>query len=339
MAFFFPFYIEFLVGLWYAINRSWEYASTQACGSVDMEKILIIDDSNLQITYLRDILSEEYEITTATTAKEGLACIKEDNFSLILLDAVMPDIDGFTMLKILQEELITQHIPVIMITALSDIKHEERGFMLGAVDYITKPFHPSIVKARVRTHIKLYQYRIQIERQSMSDQLTGVANRRRYDEYSGKKWAEAIRFKHMFSVCMMDIDKFKVYNDVFGHPAGDVAITSVAKTVSSYLQRSTDFFARYGGEEFVAILVGCDAACARDYMEKVRKAVEDLHIPHSPEISPWVTVSIGGVTVTPKQGDDYDKYLKIADTMLYDAKRLGRNRVEWADETAGEKGE
>ena len=300
-----------------------------------MEKILIIDDSNLQIAYLKDILKGDYEITTATTAAKGLECVKEESFSLILLDAVMPDIDGFTMLKILQEELITQHIPVIMITGLSDIKHEERGFMLGAVDYITKPFHPSIVKARVRTHIKLYQYRTQIERQSMSDPLTGIANRRCYDEYSVKKWGEAIRLKRLFSICMMDIDKFKVYNDVFGHPAGDEVIASVAKTISGHLKRSTDFAARYGGEEFVALFLGSDAAGTKSYMDKVRQAVENLHIPHSPEISPWVTISVGGVTVLPQMGDSYEKYLKIADDMLYDAKRLGRNRVVWADESAG----
>lgn len=300
-----------------------------------MEKILIIDDSNLQITYLRDILSGDYEIVTATTAKKGLERVKEESFSLILLDAVMPDIDGFTMLKILQEELITQHIPVIMITGLSDIKHEEQGFMLGAVDYITKPFHPSIVKARVRTHIKLYQYRTQIEKQSLSDQLTGIANRRRYDEYSVKKWGEAIRLKHPFSISMMDIDKFKVYNDVFGHPAGDEVIASVAKTLSSHLQRSTDFVARYGGEEFVALFLGDTADSTRHHMEKVRRAVEDLQIPHSPEVSPWVTVSVGGVTVLPRMGDSYEKYLKIADDMLYEAKRSGRNRVVWADEAAG----
>lgn len=297
-----------------------------------MEKILIIDDSNLQIAYLRDILKDEYDITTATTAEKGLECVRNEEFSLILLDVVMPDMDGFTMLKILQEELITQHIPVIIITGLSETKHEEQGFMLGAVDYITKPFLPSIVKARVRTHIKLYRYRIQIEQQSMCDQLTGVANRRRYDEYSSKKWGEAIRLKIPFSICMMDIDKFKVYNDVFGHPAGDTVIASVAKTASGCLQRSTDFFARYGGEEFVAIILGGDAEESRNCMEKIRRAVEDLHIPHDPSISPWVTVSAGGVTVLPQMGDSYDKYLEIADNMLYEAKHLGRNRVEWKDE-------
>lgn len=297
-----------------------------------MEKILIIDDSLVQVTHLKHILEDKYDISAAMTAKEGLARAKDGGFSLILLDAVMPDIDGFTMLKMLQEELITQHIPVIMITSLSDIKHEERGFMLGAVDYITKPFHPSIVKARVNTHIKLYQYRIQIERQSLSDQLTGIANRRRYDEYSYRKWDEAIRLHVPFSICMLDIDKFKVYNDTFGHPAGDTVIASVAKTLSAFLQRSTDFIARFGGEEFVAILTGSSAADAFDYMRKIRQAVEDLHIPHNPDVSPWVTISIGGVTAFPQIATPYELYLSIADNMLYEAKDRGRNQVVWENE-------
>lgn len=297
-----------------------------------MEKILIIDDSLVQTAHLRKILDDSYEITTAPTAAEGLECAKKEAYSLILLDVVMPDMDGFMLLKILQEELITQHIPVIMITSLSDIKHEEYGFMLGAVDYITKPFHPSIVKARVNTHVKLYQYRIQIERQSMYDQLTGIANRRKYEEYSNRKWMDAVRLNVFLTICMFDIDKFKVYNDTFGHPAGDSVITSVAKAVSARLNRSTDFVARYGGEEFVALLLGPSAEEAFQYMKIIRQAVEDLHIPHNPEVSKWVTISLGGVTVLPQIGDKYEDYLGIADNMLYEAKRMGRNRVVWSAE-------
>ena len=130
---------------------------------------------------------------------------------------------------------------------------------------------------------------------------------------------------------MFDIDKFKVYNDTFGHPAGDKVISAVAKTASSFLQRSTDFFGRYGGEEFVAILIGNDAPSAFSFLKSIRQAVEDLHIPHDPSVSPWVTISIGGVTLLPKMGDVYDDYLKIADNMLYKAKHNGRNMVVWSD--------
>ncbi len=296
-----------------------------------MEKILIVDDSAVQASHLKDILKEEYDITIAQTAEEGLRFASGGDFSLILLDVVMPGMDGFTLLKKLQEEIITQSIPVILITSLSDTADEHRGLQLGAVDYITKPFHSPIVKARVNTHIKLYRYRKRVEEQSMTDQLTGIANRRRYELYSAAKWYEAARLRVPFSICMFDIDRFKVYNDTFGHPAGDKALAAVAQAASSFLQRGTDFLARYGGEEFVAILLGEDAGQAFRYAQKIRRAVEGLRIPHDPSVSQWVTVSMGGVTIVPDPGAPYEPYLEIADTMLYDAKNHGRNQVVWAD--------
>lgn len=297
-----------------------------------MEKILIVDDSLLQATHLKDILGDEYDITIAQTPEEGLRQARIGSFSLILLDVVMPGMDGFTLLKKLQEEIITQSVPVILITSLSDVESEQKGLILGAVDYIVKPFNHLIVKARVNTHIKLYNYRKQIEYQSQTDQLTGVANRRQHDQRSISKWKEATRLQVPFSICMFDIDRFKLYNDTFGHPAGDKVITAVAREISSHLKRTTDFFARYGGEEFVAFLMGDNSEKAFEYLKTIRQAVEDLHIPHNPEVAKWVTISVGGVTIVPQEDKSYDFYLKIADAMLYDAKKFGRNRVVWADE-------
>ena len=305
--------------------------------SVTMEKILVVDDSALQAASLKSILEDMYDVTIAQTAEDGLHRASCEVYSLILLDVVMPGMDGFTLLKKLQEEIVTQSIPVILLTSLSDVHNEYQGLVLGAVDYITKPFNPLIVKARVNTHIKLYNYRKLAEQQSMTDQLTGVANRRRYDHYSKIKWNEAMRQHIPFSICFFDVDRFKVYNDTFGHPSGDKVLAAVAKAISSRLQRSTDFFARYGGEEFVAFLVGDDSDKAFCYLQKIRQAVEDLHIPHDPSVSEWVTVSIGGVTVIPQTGNDYGFYLKIADTMLYDAKKFGRNRVVWVDENMNQR--
>lgn len=297
-----------------------------------MEKILIVDDSLLQATQLKAIIEDEYDVTIAQTAEDGLRRASDEEFSLILLDIVMPEMDGFTLLKKLQEEIITQSVPVILITSLADAVNEQHGLILGAVDYITKPYIPLIVKARVNTHVKLYRYRKKVEEQSMTDQLTGVANRRRYDRYSLTKWNEAARLQLPFSICMFDIDHFKMYNDTFGHPAGDKVIAAIAKTISSHLKRSTDFVARYGGEEFVAISMGDPSKKIFEHLQTIRQAIEDLHIPHNPNVSEWVTVSIGGVTVVPETRGAYDVYLKIADTMLYDAKKHGRNRVVWADE-------
>ncbi len=297
-----------------------------------MEKILIVDDSLLQAAQLKSILDSDYDVTVMQSAEEGLRSASTGGYSLILLDVVMPGMDGFTLLKKLQEEIITQSIPVILITSLSDVENEQRGFVLGAVDYITKPFKPLIVKARVNTHIKLYHYRRQAEEQSMIDQLTGIANRRGYERYSTAKWNEARHLRVPFTICIFDIDRFKNYNDTYGHPAGDRVIAAVAKTAACFLRRSTDFLARYGGEEFVAILLGDSSAKAFRHMQKIRQAVEDLHIPHGATESEWVTISMGGVTVVPEPESDYSAYLKIADTMLYDAKSNGRNQGIWMDE-------
>ena len=295
-----------------------------------MDRILVIDDSPVQTEFLCSILQNDYELTVCHTAAEGLKTAKEGEFSLILLDVVMPGMDGFMLLQELKATEITQYVPVILLTSLADVQYEERGLLLGAVDYVTKPFKPVIIKARVNTHIQLYRYQAQFKEQAMVDGLTGVANRRRYEEGSRARWREAIRFDLPFSVCIFDIDKFKAYNDTFGHPAGDQAIAAVAKTVASHFKRSTDLFARYGGEEFVAVFMGSVAETAYEFMKTARQAVEDLHIPQNPQVGRWLTISAGGVTMLPKEGDNYDACLKLADTMLYDAKRYGRNMVVWS---------
>ena len=296
-----------------------------------MDKILVIDDSTVQCEYLRSILCDEFEIVLCQTGREGLHTARNEDFSLILLDIIMPDMDGFMILQELKATEVTKYIPVILITSLSDIQHEEKGLLSGAVDYITKPFSPVIVRARIKSHIQLYHYQMKFKAEASLDALTGVANRRRYEEEAVVKWRSAIRFGLPFTICMFDIDNFKVYNDTFGHPAGDKVLAEVAQTISSRLHRATDFFARYGGEEFVALCTGDDARPMFDYMIQVRQSVEALRIPHNPKVREWVTVSVGGMTYCPRSGDCYDTYLKIADTMLYDAKRFGRNQVVWSN--------
>ena len=296
-----------------------------------MDKILVIDDSAVQAEFLRSILRDDYDVSICHTAKEGLLAAKDGSFSLILLDVIMPDMDGFTALRELKATELTKHIPVILLTSLADEQYEERGLLLGAVDYVAKPFSPVIIKARVNTHIHLYHYQTEFKQQALVDDLTGISNRRCYEGASIAKWREAVRFGLPFSVCMFDIDKFKLYNDTFGHPAGDQVIAAVAKTAGAYFQRSTDLFARYGGEEFVAVFVGNDARASFEFLKTIRQAVEDLHIKHNSPVCEWVTVSVGGVSLVPKSGDSYETYLKLADTMLYAAKRLGRNRVVWSN--------
>lgn len=297
-----------------------------------MDRILIIDDSSVQSKYLSSILMEDYELTTCHTAEDGLELAKKGGYSLILLDVIMPGMDGFALLKELKSLEITKYVPVILITSLSDVQYEEKGLLLGALDYITKPFNPMSIKARVNTHIQLYHYQTKVKEQSMIDELTGVANRRRYDEDSASRWREAIRFELTCSICMFDIDRFKLYNDTFGHPAGDKVIAAVAKKVNACFHRSTDLFARYGGEEFVGMFLGSQGESAFEFMKSVRQTVEDMHIPHNSPVSPWVTISVGGITLVPQPGDKLENYLKEADNMLYEAKRLGRNQVVWSNQ-------
>lgn len=297
-----------------------------------MDKILVIDDSSVQAESLKSILRERYNVTVCQTAHSGLNAALTGEYSLILLDVIMPDMDGFTVLQKLKDAEVTKYIPVILITGLTNVQSEEKGLTMGAVDYICKPFSPIIIKARVNTHINLYRYQAQFREQAMLDSLTGVASRRSYNDNSIRRWREAIRLGLNFSVCMMDIDQFKLYNDTYGHPAGDRVIAAVAKEAASLLQRSTDFFARYGGEEFVAIVIGDPAEKVYEHIKLLRQTVERLHIPANSTVSDWVTVSAGGVTVSPKEGDEYETCLKIADTMLYDAKRFGRNQVVWCDQ-------
>ncbi len=175
-----------------------------------MDKVLIIDDSLMQAEYLQSILKDDYETKICHTAADGLDLAGSGSYSLILLDVILPDMDGFKLLKIFKEMPLTKHVPVILITGLSDIQHEEKGLLLGAVDYITKPFSPIIIKARVGNHIRMHHYRMQFMQQAMIDELTGIPNRRCYEEERHAKWRMATRLKLPFSICMFDIDHFKL---------------------------------------------------------------------------------------------------------------------------------
>ncbi len=296
-----------------------------------MDKILVIDDCIAEGEALKSILETDYEVTVCHDTESGLDHALSGKYPFIILDMIKPDVDGFALLKLLQERIITKYIPVILVTDLLDIRHEEEALRQGAVDCIKKPVIPSILKARIHAQLRIYSKQLYYKNLAMIDELTGIGNRRRYEEEWRIKWREALRLGLPFSVCIFDIDKFKLYNDSFGHPAGDVVLANVAKTASSFLHRATDFVGRYGGEEFVAILVGNDARSAYEFLRVIRQAIEDQHIPHNSPVSPWITVSVGGVTVVPQSGDEYEKYLDIADSMLYTAKESGRNRVVWSD--------
>ncbi len=305
--------------------------------------ILVVDDTPDNIDVLKEALKRDYTVRPAldgaTALKIALSDPKPD---LILLDIMMPGMDGYEVIRRLQADDNTREIPVIFVTAVSDIESELKGFELGAVDYITKPFSPAIVRTRVSTHLELHDVRKKLKKQNQElkaqtdlleriahlDSLTGISNRRHFDKMLEVEWSLALRNKTSLSIIVADIDYFKGYNDHYGHIEGDQCLCSVAQCLSSLLQRPTDMVARYGGEEFVAIIPVTDIKGASLLAENWRTGVEGLRLPHAVSaVADHVTISVGYATLVPTR-DLVPYYLVgVADEMMYHAKESGRNMV------------
>jgi len=291
--------------------------------------ILIVDDTPINLQILVEVLGDEYEIVFATNGKDALAIAESSQPDLILLDIQMPGMNGYEVFKALKSIPHLEDVSIIFLTAMSQPEDEIAGLKLGAVDYITKPFHPDIVRLRVRNQLELKRLRDVQARFAMLDGLTGIANRRALDEHLGREWFRSLRSQTALSLIMMDVDYFKFYNDTYGHLAGDDCLKRVTAALLSSL-RASDFAARYGGEEFVTILYESDKEGALSTAERIRAKVESLRIPHqSSPISPYVTVSLGMATFVPSEGSAPDHLINMADQKLYRAKENGRNRVEY----------
>lgn len=291
-------------------------------------RILAVDDDRFNLSVLTDILKTGYDMVTAGCGEEALRLAREKKPDLILLDIIMPGMDGFEVLKELKQCDTTRHIPVICITGLKSVKDEERGFFLGAVDYITKPFQNTIVKARVGTHMQIVKHIRTIERLGMIDVLTDLPNRRNFEKQLGAEWGRGAREKTWLSLLTIDVDMFKSYNDTYGHPQGDVLLRSIARVFSASLRRSTDYIARIGGEEFAAILPDTDMPGAGKIAEDIRRNVEQNRVPCRDDNSiTYVTVSIGVASAVPTLEGSISDFLNRSDKALYTAKREGRNRT------------
>ena len=292
--------------------------------------LLIVDDEKHNRVLLTELLQDEYQIVLAKNGAQALKMARERNPDLILLDVLMPGMDGLEVMRVLKSTDSTRHIPVIIVSALDSVADEERGLQLGAVDYITKPFHPPIVRVRVHNHLQSVHQRRLLEQLAMIDSLTEIPNRRRFTEVYEREWRRCMRSTSPLSLVVVDVDHFKTFNDTYGHAAGDMVLKRVATAIRGALKRPADFAARYGGEEFVVILPEIDADNAQQIAEKIRQEVELQKIPY-PEsnIGPWLTVSLGGATCTPKQPEVDAALFAQADHQLYVAKGQGRNRVLW----------
>lgn len=292
--------------------------------------VLIVDDDALNITALTHILKDDYTIYVEKDGADALETAQELLPDLILLDVVMPKMDGFEVLAFLKNKPETRGIPVIFITGLSNVQDEEKGLMLGAADYIHKPFTPAIVKLRVKNQLQIVnQIRI-INHLSMTDTLTGLFNRRHFNTRLKYEWDRAMREKTLLSVLMIDVDNFKNYNDTYGHLQGDAALRGIANILRQKLLRATDMLARWGGEELAVLLPVTDLPGACVVAEKLRAAVE-AHVFEREGEPTHLTISIGVNCVSPWEYSNMELFLGEADRALYQAKKLGKNRAEVAE--------
>lgn len=292
-------------------------------------RILIVDDVPDNIRVLSRILGDEgYQISMANNGRQALRVAAASTPDLILLDVMMPELDGHGTLSALKADPQLASIPVIFITALDDAEDETRGLNLGAVDYITKPFNDAVVRARVKTHLELKRQRDLLAQLSNLDGLTGIPNRRTFDARLLEEWRRESRCGKTLALIMIDVDHFKAFNDSQGHQAGDDCLRRIAATLSNKLQRAEDFVARYGGEEFVCLLPGVEREGLALVAEQLRAAVEALQIPHGASAtSPWVTISLGAALCQPSPDQPPGSLIDAADAQLYTAKTRGRNRV------------
>ena len=296
-------------------------------------KILIVDDNKQNIELLMELFRGEYRVAAAVNATRAMKIALSDSPpDLILTDILMPDIDGYQLCGLLKENPTTKNIPIIFVTAVSEVMDENRGFALGAVDYITKPFHPPMVKARVRLHLNLKRKQELLEQYAFIDALTEIPNRRRFDEVMESEWNRATRSENHLSLIFMDIDHFKKYNDTYGHGRGDECLRKVARAIKGSMRRAGDFVGRYGGEEFAVVLPYVNYDEAMLLAERIQKNVGELAIRHdASDAADHVSLSLGVATAIPRRETPSSTLLEAADKMLYQAKNTGRNTIRGID--------
>ncbi|NGZ05772.1 MAG: diguanylate cyclase [Magnetococcales bacterium] len=296
-------------------------------------KVLIIDDEAVNIDVLAGLLKPDYRIVSAKSAESAMQRLESPPLpDLILLDVIMPGMNGYAFCEMLKSNHRTRNIPVIFITSSSSEEDETRGFAVGAVDYIAKPYRPAVVSARVKTHIELKRRGEMLERLAILDGLTNIPNRRRFDQFMEYEWCRSLRFGHTCSVLLMDIDFFKLFNDHYGHAQGDHCLKEVATAITRALPRTMDLAARYGGEEFACVLPETNLPGGQAVAERILNAVRSLAIPHAQsKTAEHVTMSIGIASMTPTLGKQPLDLINQADQALYQAKRNGRNQIATLD--------
>jgi len=290
--------------------------------------VLIIDDDKANIIVLTQIiLSLGYNVYVSKDGRDAVEAAVKCSPDVILLDIIMPNMDGYEVLAHLKNTEETRSIPVIFITGLGRNEDEEKGLLLGASDYISKPFSPTVVKLRIQNQIQIINQMDMVRNLSMIDPLTCIPNRRNFDYRLTLEWNHSIRNKTPLSILLIDLDMFKIYNDTYGHLQGDAALKTAAAAVTGSLKRSIDFAARWGGEEFAVLLPNTDYSSAYEIAERIRANIEEARVPCGDEAASRITTSIGLNTITPTSDCSVNNFIKEADEALYCAKRTGKNRV------------
>lgn len=290
--------------------------------------LLVVDDQPINIQALYRIFAPDHRVLMATSGAKALAVCKDDPPDLVLLDVVMPEMGGHEVCMRLKADEATRDIPVIFVTSHTDAAEETRGLELGAVDFIAKPVNPAVVRARVKTHLALKAQSDLLRQMVFIDGLTGVANRRCFDERLSSEWRRSMRNASPLALLLLDVDHFKRFNDRYGHQAGDDCLRRVASAVKAHLLRHGDLVARYGGEEFACILPATDFEGAMAVAAGIEKRVRGLQIEHADsDVCNAVTLSIGVALSVPEPGDDADRLIALADGQLYQAKHSGRGRA------------
>ncbi|RMR58937.1 response regulator [Pseudomonas cichorii] len=313
--------------------------------------VLLVDDQAMIGEAVRRGLANEESIDFHFCADphQAIAQAMQIKPTVILQDLVMPGLDGLTLVREYRNNPMTRDIPIIVLSTKEDPLIKSAAFAAGANDYLVKLPDTIELVARIRYHSRSYMTLLQrdeayralrvsqqqlldtnlvLQRLMNSDGLTGLSNRRHFDEYLELEWRRATREQSQLSLMMIDVDYFKAYNDNFGHLEGDEALRQVAKAIRASCSRPSDLPARYGGEEFAMVLPNTTPGGARLLAEKLRQSVMGMNIPHiAPAPGSTLTVSIGVATVIPQNGLNSRQLILDADKGLYLAKHSGRNQV------------
>ena len=302
-----------------------------------IRRVLLVDDQVIIHEALRRMLDdiEDLELHCCSQGVDALQVASALQPNVILQDLVMPDVDGMMLVKYYQANPQTRDIPIVVLSSREEARTKAEAFTAGANDYLVKLPDRIELLARLRyharAHVSLLERNTALEelrRIAVTDGLTGLYNRRNFDEIFAKEWRRSRRDQSPLSLVMIDVDHFKQFNDNYGHQAGDDCLVQVAAALQGTMCRAGDIVARYGGEEFIGIFPDTEIAGAMTIAERIRLAVTELNIPHHhSQVASHVTVSVGVASTVPSDDTGREALLKAADTALYKAKETGRNRV------------